>query len=156
MTVNSVLRDTTRTTICTNQLPYNWNGNTINAAGSYRDTPQQAPAGCDSIINLILTVNSLLRDTTRTTICTNQLPYTWNGNTINTAGTYRDTLRSTAGCDSIVNLILTVNSVLRDTTRTTICTNQLPYKWNGNTINAAGTYRDTLQKHQQVAILLST
>jgi gliding motility-associated-like protein len=143
LTVNSVLRDTTRTTICTNQLPYTWSGKTINAAGTYRDTLTSS-RGCDSIINLILTVNSILRDTTRTTICTNQLPYTWNGNTINTAGTYRDTLTSSRGCDSIINLILTVNSILRDTTRTTICTNQLPYNWNGNTINAAGTYRDTL------------
>src|SRR6185503_14623366 len=101
-------------------------------------------AGCDSITNLILTVNSVLKDTTRTTICTNQLPYNWNSKTINAGGTYSDTLRSIAGCDSITNLILTVNSVLRDTTKTTICTNQLPYTWNGITINTAGTYRDTL------------
>ncbi|THU30356.1 hypothetical protein FAM09_29815, partial [Niastella caeni] len=143
LTVNSVLRDTTRATVCANQLPYNWNGNTINAAGTYRDTLTSG-AGCDSIINLILTVNSVLRDTTRVTVCTNQLPYNWNGNTINAAGTYRDTLTSNSGCDSIINLILTVNNVLRDTTRATVCTNQLPYNWNGNTINAAGTYRDTL------------
>ncbi|MCS3802336.1 putative IMPACT (imprinted ancient) family translation regulator, partial [Chitinophagaceae bacterium OAS944] len=143
LTVNSILRDTTRATICTNQLPYNWNGTNINAAGTYRDTLTNS-AGCDSIINLILTVNSVLRDTTRVTVCTNQLPYRWNGTNINIAGTYKDTLTSRSGCDSIINLILTVNSVLRDTTRTTICTNQLPYTWNGNTINTAGTYRDTL------------
>src|SRR5688500_629829 len=143
LTVNSILRDTTRTTICTNQLPYTWNGININAAGTYRDT-LTSRSGCDSIINLILTVNTVLRDTTRTTICTNQLPYTWNGTQLNTAGTYRDTLTSSRGCDSITNLILTVNAVLRDTTTTTICTNQLPYTWNGNTYNAAGTYKDTL------------
>ncbi|WP_207516103.1 hypothetical protein, partial [Longitalea luteola] len=143
LTVNSVLRDTTTATICTNQLPYRWNGININAAGTYRDT-LTSRSGCDSIINLILTVNSVLRDTTRATVCTNQLPYRWNGININAAGTYRDTLTSRAGCDSIINLILTVNSILRDTTRATICTNQLPYRWNGINITAAGTYRDTL------------
>uniref|UniRef100_UPI001967DB23 T9SS type B sorting domain-containing protein n=1 Tax=Longitalea arenae TaxID=2812558 RepID=UPI001967DB23 len=143
LSVNSVLRDTTRATICTNQLPYRWNGTNITAAGTYRDT-LVSRAGCDSIINLILSVNSVLRDTTRATICTNQLPYRWNGINITAAGTYRDTLTSRAGCDSIINLILTVNSVLRDTTRATVCTNQLPYRWNGINITAAGTYRDTL------------
>ncbi|WP_133054819.1 gliding motility-associated C-terminal domain-containing protein, partial [Niastella populi] len=143
LTVNDVLSDTTTATICTNQLPYSWNGLNITAAGTYSDTLTSA-GGCDSITNLILTVNNILRDTTPTTICANQLPYTWNGTTITAAGTYSDTLTSIGGCDSITNLILTVNNILRDTTSTSICTNQLPYSWNGLNITAAGTYSDTL------------
>src|SRR5207248_1113673 len=140
---NAVLRDTTTQTICQNQLPYNWNGLTLNAAGTYSDTLTSA-AGCDSIATLILKVNAVLRDTTTQTICQNQLPYSWNGLTLNAAGTYSDTLTSAAGCDSIATLILNVNAVLRDTTTQTICQNQLPYSWNGLTLNAAGTYSDTL------------
>src|SRR5438270_559470 len=141
--VNAVLRDTTTQTICQNQLPYSWNGLTLNAAGTYSDTLTSA-AGCDSIATLILNVNSVLRDTTTQTICQNQLPYTWNGHSLNAAGTYTDTLTSAAGCDSITTLIFNVNAVLRDTTTQTICQNQLPYTWNGLTLNAAGTYSDTL------------
>src|SRR5205814_2059491 len=141
--VNAVLRDTTTQTICQNQLPYSWNGLTLNAAGTYSDTLTSA-AGCDSVATLILKVNAVLRDTTTQTICQNQLPYSWNGLTLNAAGTYSDTLTSTAGCDSIATLILKVNAVLRDTTTQTICQNQLPYNWNGLTLNAAGTYSDTL------------
>src|SRR5205085_988540 len=141
--VNAVLRDTTTQTICQNQLPYSWNGLTLNAAGTYSDTLTSA-AGCDSIATLILKVNAVLRDTTTQTICQNQLPYSWNGLTLNAAGTYSDTLTSAAGCDSIATLILKVNAVLRDTTTQTICQNQLPYSWNGLTLNAAGTYSDTL------------
>jgi len=72
------------------------------------------------------------------------LPYTWNNADYTLAGTYSDTLTSTAGCDSIATLILNVNAVLRDTTTVTICTNQLPYNWNNADYTLAGTYSDTL------------
>ena len=124
-------------------MPYTWNGQTINAAGTYTANLISA-AGCDSIATLNLTVNATLTSTTNTTICDNQLPYTWNGQTINAAGTYTANLISAAGCDSIATLNLTVNATLTSTTNTTICNNQLPYTWNGQTINAAGTYTANL------------
>jgi hypothetical protein len=43
--------------VCNNQLPYNWNGNDYNAAGSYEVTLSGAN-GCDSIATLILSVNT--------------------------------------------------------------------------------------------------
>src|SRR5262249_9445658 len=130
--------------ICANQLPYLWNGQTYNAAGSYSVTLQSV-SGCDSIATLNLTVNSVLTSATDVTICTNQLPYTWNGQTYNAAGSYSVTLQSVSGWDSIATLNLTVNSVLTSATDVTICTNQLPYTWNGQTYNAAGSYSVTLQ-----------
>src|SRR5437764_860298 len=141
--VNAVLRDTATQTICQNQLPYSWNGLTLNAAGTYSDTLTSA-AGCDSIATLILKVNAVLRDTTTQTICQNQLPYSWNGLTLNAAATYSYTLTLPDACQTFATLILKVNAVLRDTTTQTICQNQLPYSWNGLTLNAAGTYSDTL------------
>src|SRR5439155_885786 len=143
LNVNTVLRDTTIQTICENQLPYSWNGLSLTAAGTYTDTLISA-GGCDSIATLILNVNAVLRDTTTQTICENQLPFSWNGLSLAAAGTYSDTLTSAAGCDSIATLILNVTSVLRDTTTQTICENQLPYRWNGLSLTAAGTYSDTL------------
>ena len=143
LTVNAVLTSTTNTTICSNQLPYSWNGKTYTAAGTYNDTLISA-AGCDSIATLVLSVNPIVTSTTNTTICSNQLPYSWNGNTYTAAGTYNDTLSSAAGCDSIATLVLAVNPIVTSTTNTTICSNQLPYSWNGNVYTAAGTYNDTL------------
>ena len=137
------MTSTTNTTICSNQLPYSWNGNTYTAAGTYNDTLTSA-SGCDSIATLVLTVNPVVTSTTNTTICSNQLPYSWNGNNYTAAGTYNDTLTSAAGCDSIATLVLTVNPVVTSTTNTTICSNQLPYSWNGNNYTSAGTYNDTL------------
>ncbi|MBK7291542.1 MAG: hypothetical protein IPI78_15645 [Chitinophagaceae bacterium] len=68
-----------------------------------------------------------MTSTTNVAICTNQLPYTWNGNNYTAAGTYNVTLIGTAGCDSIATLNLSVNPTLTSTTNVAICTNQLPY-----------------------------
>src|SRR5207249_753162 len=57
LNVNAVLRDTTTQTICENQFPYNLNGLSLTAAGTYSDTLTSA-TGCDSIATLILTVNA--------------------------------------------------------------------------------------------------
>src|SRR4030095_14208918 len=115
----------------------------LTAAGTYSDT-LSTTSGCDSIATLILSVTYIVRDTSSQTICQNQLPYSWNGLTLTAAGTYSDTLSTTAGCDSIATLILSVTYIVRDTSSQTICQNQLPYSWNGLTLTAAGTYSDTL------------
>src|SRR5690606_13504341 len=103
LAVNPVLTSTTAVTICANVLPYTWNGNSYDAAGTY-DVTLTSSAGCDSIATLVLAVNPVLTSTTAVTICANQLPYTWNGNSYDAAGTYDVTLTSSAGCDSIATL----------------------------------------------------
>ncbi|MFL5747452.1 MAG: T9SS type B sorting domain-containing protein [Niastella sp.] len=139
MTVSSTLTSTTNTTICNNQLPYTWNGQSLTAAGTYTANLISV-AGCDSIATLVLTVSTTLASTTSTTVCNNQLPYTWNGQSLTAAGTYTANLISTAGCDSVATLVLTVNATLTSITNTTICNNQLLYTWNGQSLTAAGTY----------------
>ncbi|MEZ4798726.1 MAG: hypothetical protein R2809_02890 [Flavobacteriales bacterium] len=79
------------------------------------------------------------------TLCSNQLPYTWNGIDYTAAGTYDVTLTSVAGCDSIATLNLSINEVLTSTEDVTLCSNQLPYTWNGVDYTAAeGSYDITL------------
>src|SRR3569832_497861 len=77
-------------------------------------------------------------------MCIIHIPYTWNGQVINAAGTYTANLISASGCDSIATLVLTVNPAVTSTTNTTICIYQLPYTWNGQVINASGTYTSNL------------
>jgi gliding motility-associated-like protein len=143
LNVNPVLTSTQTVSVCANALPYTWNGNSYNAAGTYADT-LTSQTGCDSIATLVLNVNTVLTSTQTVSVCANALPYTWNGNSYNAAGTYADTLTSQTGCDSIATLVLNVNPILTSTQTATICTNALPYVWNGNSYNAAGTYVDTL------------
>lgn len=76
-------------------------------------------------------------------ICSNQLPFSWNGQNYNSPGTYTATFTSTSGCDSIATLNLAVNNVITSVVNTTICSSQLPYNWNGQNYNAPGTYTST-------------
>ncbi|MDO4191297.1 MAG: T9SS type A sorting domain-containing protein, partial [Bacteroidales bacterium] len=65
-------------------------------------------SGCDSIVTLHLTVNPTYNTTETQTINDTDLPYTWNGQTITTAGTYTYRGTTAEGCDSIVTLTLNV------------------------------------------------
>ncbi|MEI7803133.1 MAG: hypothetical protein WCI97_10835, partial [Bacteroidota bacterium] len=117
--------------ICQGQnYNFAWGGST-NSAGTYSHTYTTA-SGCDSVVNITITVNPNVTSTTNTTICQNQLPYLWNAQSYAAAGTFSVTLVSAAGCDSVATLVLTVNPNVTSTTNTTICQNQLPYLWNAN------------------------
>ena len=83
--------------------------------------------------------------TTSLAICDDQLPYSWNGLTFNTAGSQSTTLQSSLGCDSVATLNLTLNSVDTSITSLAICDDQIPYTWNGLTFTAAGSQATILQ-----------
>ncbi len=143
--VQPLLLSTVDTTICENQLPFTWNGNTFTSGGSFTDTLPSTTGSCDIIVTLNLTVNPLHATNLDTSICANQVPFTWYGNQYSTSGIYTDTIPSTTGgCDTVATLTLTVNVLPTITDNVTICANQLPYTWNGNTYNSQGTYTDTL------------
>src|SRR5258706_384247 len=87
LSVNSTSNSTTNLTICSNQLPYNWNNNSYTGAGTYLVHLTNA-AGCDSAATLNLSVNATSSKTTNVTICSNKIPYSWNNNSYTGAGTY--------------------------------------------------------------------
>ena len=129
-------------TKCPNQLPYLWNGNSYQAAGSYSYTTTNS-AGCDSIAILVLTISSNSSSTTNISKCPSQLPYSWNGSNYALAGTYSYTTTNSVGCDSVAILILTVLQNSSSSISITKCQNQLPYFWNGTNYMTSGTYSFT-------------
>jgi gliding motility-associated-like protein len=143
LSVNEVSSSTTTLSICAAQLPYSWNGNTYNAAGTYNVT-LTANNGCDSVAKLVLSVKNELTSTTNKSICANDLPFSWNGKDYSEAGTYSITLQSAGGCDSIATLKLSVNNPAESTSEVEICSDELPYTWNGRTLTGAGTYNVSL------------
>ena len=94
--------------IC-NEDEYDFNGQILTASGTYTDTLQTI-AGCDSVVELDLTVLPLSTSTTSDVSCG---PYVWslNGLTYNFPGQYRDTVQNVHGCDSIVYLNLQLSPI---------------------------------------------
>ncbi len=82
---------------------------TYTSGGTYMDTIPNA-AGCDSIITIDLTVNTSTTGTDVQTACDSMV---WiDGNTYTSSNnTATFTLTNAAGCDSVVTLDLTVNTV---------------------------------------------
>lgn len=119
---------------------YTWFGNTYTQSGVYEHTLTNA-AGCDSVITLTLTINPVYNQTENVTICQNELPYTWRDTLFaegTVSGTYLFHKQTAEGCDSIVNLNLTVNPVYVQSENLTVCQHELPFAWR-DTLFAEGT-----------------
>ena len=139
LTISAVSTSTANQSICPSQLPYTWNSQTYNSAGTYSVT-LTGSTGCDSVVTLNLSVLPTSTSTTNLGLCPSQLPHSWNSQTINAAGTYTATLTGSNGCDSVATLVLTISAVSTSTVNQSICPSQLPYTWNSQTYNSAGTY----------------
>lgn len=88
---------------------YTWavNGTTYNSSGTYSESFTSIQ-GCDSIMTLNLTINSVGTSVESITTCSN---YYWptTGITYNVSGNYTAILSGIYGCDSLVTLDLTIN-----------------------------------------------
>ena len=85
---------------------YTLNNQTYTTSGTYVQTLANAnAAGCDSIVNLNLTINNANSSTLNITNCG---PYTLNNQTYSASGTYTQLTQNVAGCDSTINLNLTI------------------------------------------------
>jgi hypothetical protein len=78
-------------------------------SGNYVDTISSA-TGCDSILNIALTINQSSTGSLTTTACNKYVSPSGN-NVWTTSGTYTDVLTNAVGCDSVLAINLTVNTV---------------------------------------------
>ncbi len=85
---------------------------TYTASGTYEDTISNA-AGCDSIITIDLAIENSTANTISPTAC-NTYTVPSGDTSYTTSGTYEDTLTNSLGCDSILTIDLTIDSL--DTT----------------------------------------
>ncbi len=108
LTINSSTSGTDTQIACDSYL---WmDGNTYNSSNNTATHTLTNAAGCDSIVTLNLTINSSTSGTDTQIACDS---YLWmDGNTYNSSNnTATHTITNAAGCDSIVTLNLTINSV---------------------------------------------
>ena len=105
-------------TICATELPYDWNGITITEAGTHTN-PVTDVNGCEYTQVLNLEVNATSADETEDrVVCTADLPFTWNGQTITAAGTYTNSISDNNGCELSQILSVTVSAL--DVSGTTV------------------------------------
>ena len=112
---------TVNQTVCNDQFPYNWNGLTFNSAGTQSVTLTNA-SGCDSVVTLNLAVSQNNIGTDQQSACGS---FTWiDGNTYlssTNSPLYTIVGGNVNGCDSTVNLNLTIFQGSSDTVNVTSC-----------------------------------
>ncbi|GEM_PF-2545357 len=128
------------TTICQGES-INFNNLTLTESGIYRDTLKNVFGG-DSISILNLDVLATSAMTLNETICQGDT-YLFGGDALTQAGTYTTVSQSLNGCDSTTTLELTILDTLQTILDRTICQGD-SFEFKGQSLIAAGTYRDTL------------
>ena len=139
LVVNNPTDSTIYKTVCEGTT-YRFNGQDLKISGEYRDTLVNAN-GCDSTVILHLNFAEQSYHTIERSIFQGDTVHFY-GETYSTTGNYPVRFTTANGCDSIVELILTVNKLFDDSI--SICYNELPLTWNNKTINQSGIYRDTV------------
>jgi hypothetical protein len=132
----------TNLTLCPSALPYTWNTQIITTAGTYTFSALNVN-GCDSVATLNLSIGTTSSSTNSISLCPSQLPYSWNSQSITTAGTYTFTTSNSQGCDSTANLVVTLLAASNSNTSVAVASSSLPYNWNGTNYAIAGTYTQT-------------
>lgn len=145
MTIHLTLNNSSSTisqTACNNYTSpsgkYIWT-----SSNTYVDTIANSQ-NCDSIISILLTINTLSTSATlyRTACVSYTSPsgnYTWSN-----PGTYMDTILNAAGCDSLLTIILTINTIPSSSTlNQTVCSSYTSPSGN-YTWTSSNTYMDTI------------
>ncbi|MFT3908741.1 MAG: gliding motility-associated C-terminal domain-containing protein [Ferruginibacter sp.] len=132
--------------ICSNQTYTLPSGNVVGTAGVYIDTLRSV-GGCDSVItNTTLSVFPVSHVNSTIQICFGQSYHLPSGTIVNTTGIYIDTLRSIAGCDSVITSTnLSVLTASHVNTAVQLCSNQTYTLPSGTVVSAAGNYIDTVK-----------
>ncbi len=140
LTIDAILESNTTASICLGDSIFLENAFQY-TAGIYRDTISSS-AGCDSVIVTDLAVDAILESNTTASICLGDSIFLENAFQY-TAGIYRDTISSSAGCDSVIVTDLAVDAILESNTTASICLGDSIFL--ENTFQyTAGIYRDTV------------
>lgn len=118
-------------TIVQNALPYDTLGMHFTEAGTLQDTISSVN-GCDSVVTMHLTVLPNVMVTVDSTICENNLPFSWNNVLFTRSDTLSATLLASNGADSVVVMMLKVKFNTDTVLRTEVVENDLPVVFHGH------------------------
>ncbi len=143
LSMNPIKRTSLGTKYINKGETYEFFGEPLTATGSYSDTLQSVVTGCDSIISVNLIVLENITGHESMTVCANELPVVWKGQTITTEGVHQFDTLTTVGTDSIVLLSLDVIAPVAVDVRESVCEGG-KYQFGDTTLTTAGTYTRTI------------
>jgi PKD repeat protein len=127
------------------------------SSGSYNVTAKNSTGCLSAIFNAVITAQPLTTlSTTNAAICSNRLPYSWNGSRTS-AGTYTFISTNSQGCDSTATLNLTVNdstalsAITGNTTIFVTSTTTLSNSTSGGTWSSSNTAVATINSSTGIA-----
>ena len=146
LAVDTVKRVTNNVSLCAGQSYTLPGGKTVSTAGNYMDTVKNI-RGCDSLITTLnLTIATVIKTNSNTTICSGSSYKLPSGKSVSTSGIYIDTVKALAGCDSLITTLnLSVLTPILNSTTASICSGQTYTLPTGMVVTAAGVYRDTIR-----------
>jgi gliding motility-associated-like protein len=126
----------------TNNITGSWSPQiNNNITTTYTFTPN--PQYCSQPVTSTITIFPADTTSFLITVCQNQLPYLWQGMSLNDVGTYHQSLTSSQGCDSVLLLNLTIVSNIIQNQNLTICAGDFPFVFYDQNIEAPGIYEHT-------------
>jgi len=143
LTVNPVYNQSTSVAICYGETYFFPDGMSSSIATTHTSNLLTVK-GCDSIITTTLSINPVYSTNNPQTICNGQT-YSFNSHNYTTAGIYRDTLFTIAGCDSVIVTQLTVNPVYHQTIQAAICMGETYIFPDGTSATASSVHSSNLQ-----------
>lgn len=139
LTINPIYDITAVDSACVGTT-YVFGTQSLITGGSYSETFQSVNS-CDSVVNLTLSfITEYIVDATAT-ICDNE-SYILGTQTLTTAGPHSETFASAGGCDSTVNLVLTVIPTSFATIDPVVCDSYTSPS--GSVWTSSNTYMDTI------------
>jgi gliding motility-associated-like protein len=120
---------------------YSVGNSTYTVSGNFQDI-LTAETGCDSIVNLALTVDPVFETNLIEAICDGE-SFSVGASVYSVSGSYQDLLTAANGCDSLVNLDLTVNEIPETFLDETLCFGET-FTVGNATFTATGTYTEVL------------
>ena len=120
-----------------------WLDKVIYEDGTYQDTVVNG--GVHYVYTVVVTLNQSFYFADTVTTCQSELPFYWHGVSRTQAGVYYDSKQTVNGCDSIYTLTLLVDSSYAYMETATICSNEAPYIWHGDSLFESGIFYDSLQ-----------
>lgn len=137
--------------VCQSETPYHYENGQIDTTLDISASQSvdfsfrlQTQNGCDSTINLHLNVAPTYFFTENQTVHSTALPFEWHGREFNESTTAYDSLTTTAGCDSIYYLSLTVTEYnIVNNSQIVLCQGETQ-TWRGRELSEEGNYMDTV------------